>query len=328
MGDNPRFFVLQNPRLKKIFGELPIDILHEIDNKVIQCRNVDFCKELLSITPKADMSSEEFLKECSNFIERIQEFIEKMGTGDINPANLDECLYVVERQCIIVLKEMVLYNHDHDHEPLKRIADELRDILVYLFSENRLTVTKVMLEGEGLQGFLDISKVPFILKSVEWVILMCGSVLKANTNSTVQSFETHAVTLLEECSDILVALMNNKYISPSLKRDTFDVFTYLMTDMFSIFEQAQEQGVGSEVQILVYQKYKQLKIKYNKLKQEYFERRGGGGGEYNIQQKNNSKRRVSKRKSNKNKNTNNTNNGNIRKKKKIKKKTLRLRIKK
>jgi hypothetical protein len=327
MGDNPRFFVLQNPRLKKIFGELPIDILHEIDNKVMQCRNVDFCKELLSITPKADMPSEEFLKECSKFIERIQEFIEKMGTGDINPANLDECLYVVERQCIIVLKEMVRYNHDHDNEPLKRMADELRDILVYLFSENRLTVTKVMLEGEGLQGFLNISKVPFILKSVEWVILMCGSVLKANTNSTVQSFETHALTLLEECSDILVTLMNNKYILHPLKIDTFDVFTYLMTDMFSIFQQAQEQGVGSEVQFLVYQKHKQLKIKYNKLKQEYFERRGGGGGgEYNIQQKNkSSRRRTSKRKSNKNKNTNN---GNIRKNKKIKKKTLRLRIKK
>jgi hypothetical protein len=207
------------------------------------------------------------------------------------------------------------------------MADELRDILVYLFSENRLTVTKVMLEGEGLQGFLNISKVPFILKSVEWVILMCGSVLKANTNSTVQSFETHALTLLEECSDILVTLMNNKYILHPLKIDTFDVFTYLMTDMFSIFQQAQEQGVGSEVQFLVYQKHKQLKIKYNKLKQEYFERRGGGGGgEYNIQQKNkSSRRRTSKRKSNKNKNTNN---GNIRKNKKIKKKTLRLRIKK
>jgi hypothetical protein len=156
---------------------------------------------------------------------------------------------------------------------------------------------------------------------------MCGSVLKANTNSTVQSFETHALTLLEECSDILVTLMNNKYILHPLKIDTFDVFTYLMTDMFSIFQQAQEQGVGSEVQFLVYQKHKQLKIKYNKLNQEYFERRGGGGGgEYNIQQKNkSSRRRTSKRKSNKNKNTNN---GNIRKNKKIKKKTLRLRIKK
>ena len=317
-------FMLRNPKVKSkfIFGELPRDVIDIIDQKVIDARSIDFCDRLLSIVPKANMRSEEFLQKCSEFIKRIHTFIERISFGDVNPAQLaqsNSCLFFVESQCLIVLREMMLHFVDHGDEDevsdlLILEVDELRDIIIYLFAENRINVNKIMLED-----VLDVSKVSLILKSVEWIVTMCFCVLKANMNIlTADSFEKHALTILEECSDILITILNNQRISVDLKKKTMDVFTYMMTRMFSIFEQAQQHGYGSEVELLTYEKYKQLKIKYDEISKHLEKKYSPGrkGGRSQKLSKNKLNHYTPKRKNKSN---------SIRKNNKNIKKTLRLR---
>jgi hypothetical protein len=304
---------------KFIFRNLPMDVKGVIDQKVVDEQTVRFCRRLSSIEPNNRMDPEVFLEKCSDFIKEVQVFIEKMGLGDINPKQQfvfgDTCLEYVERKCLILLNEMFNYKCE-THEQLDKLKiqiDMLRNMIIHPFAENRNTENKAMLT-EVLHD-LDDSKFKIFLNSTERLILRCINTLKSNTDPlVVKDFETRALTLLEECSDILVSILRNERISIKLKKQTMELFTYIMDQMFLIFQQAQQTRVGSEMQYSTYEKYRELKIKYDAIK-EYpppsAQRRGGNS---QIQSKN-----KSKRKNDKNKNSR-------RKNKKIKKKTLRLRF--
>jgi hypothetical protein len=311
---------------KFIFRNLPMDVKGVIDQKVIDEQTVSFCRRLSSIQPNNSMGPEVFLKKCSDFIKEVQVFIERMRLGDINPNQQfvfgDTCLQYVERKCFILLNEMFNYRCE-THEQLDKLKiqiDMLRNMIIHPFAENRNTENKAMLT-EVLHD-LDDSKFKIFLSSTERLILVCINILKSNTDPlVVKDFETRALTLLEEYSDVLVSLLKNERIK--LKKQTMELFTYIMQQMFPIFQQAQRDGVGSEMQNSTYEKYRQLKIKYDAIK-EYLEekyppsRAQRRGGNSQIQSKNKSNK---KRKSSKNKNSRHKN-------KKNKKKTLRLRIKK
>jgi len=256
----------------------------------------------------------------------VQVFIEKMGLGDINPNQQfvfgDTCLEYVERKCLSILNEMLSYRCEtrEQLDKLKIQIDMLRNMIIHPFAENRNTENKAMLT-EVLHD-LDDSKFKIFLSSTQRLILMCINTLKSNTDPlVVKDFETRALTLLEECSDVLVSLLKNERISIKLKKQTMELFTYIMDQMFLIFQQAQQNRVGSEMQHSTYEKYRELKIKYDAIK-EYLEekyppsRAERRGGNSQIQSKN-----KSKKKNDKNKNSR-------RKNKKIKKKTLRLRFNK
>jgi hypothetical protein len=308
---------------KVMFRNLPGDVKGVVDQKVIDIRTVSFCRRLSSIIPniRMEMDPEVFLEKCSDFIKEVQVFIERMRLGDINPKQQFEgvtCLSFVEQQCLIVLEKMLNYRNEtrEQLDKLKIQIEMLREMIIYPFAVNRNAANKEMLEK-----VLNDSKVEEILSSTERLIILCINILKSNTDPVVKDFETRALTLLEECYDIFASLIRNEHISIKLKKKTMDYFTYIMHEMFSIFQEAQRAGSGSEVQYSTYEKYRELKIKYNAIKkyleEEYppsqAERRGGKS---QIQSKNKSKKRNIK-----NKNS-------IRKNKKIKKKTLRLRIKK
>lgn len=333
-----RNFMLRNPtsqsseaarqlKEKFMFGELPKDVVDIIDQEVINERSVNFCRRISSIQPNNRMDPEVFLEKCSDFMKEVQVFIERMVLGDVNPKQQfvfgDTCLVFVERKCLIILNQMLNYRCEtrEQLDKLKIQIDMLRNMIIHQFAENRNTENKAMLT-EVLDD-LDDSKFKFFLSSTERLILMCINTLKSNIDPlVVKDFETRALTLLEECSDILVSILRNERISFKLKKQTMELFTYIMGQMFPIFQQAQQDGVGgSEMQHSTYEKYRELKTKYNAIK-EYLEekyppppaqRRGGNS---QIQSKN-----KSKRKNDKNKNSR-------RKNKKIKKKTLHLYIKK
>ena len=334
-----RNFMLRNPtsqsseaarqlKEKFMFGELPKDVVDIIDQEVINERSVNFCRRISSIQPNNRMDPEVFLEKCSDFMTEVQVFIERMVLGDVNPKQQfvfgDTCLVFVERKCLNILNQMLNYRCEtrEQLDKLKIQIDMLRNMIIHQFAENRNTENKAMLT-EVLDD-LDDSKFKIFLSSTERLILMCINTLKSNIDPlVVKDFETRALTLLEECSDILVSILRNERISFKLKKQTMELFTYnIMGQMFSIFEQAQQDGVGgSEMQHSTYEKYRELKTKYNAIK-EYLEekyppppaqRRGGNS---QIQSKN-----KSKRKNDKNKNSR-------RKNKKIKKKTLHLYIKK
>lgn len=311
---------------KFIFRNLPMDVKGVIDQKVVDEQTVRFCRRLSSIQPNNRMDPEVFLEKCSDFIKEVQASIERMGLGDINPNQQfvfgDTCLEYVERKCLSILNEMLSYRCEtrEQLDKLKIQIDMLRNMIIHPFAENRNTANKAMLT-EVLHD-LDDSKFKIFLSSTQRLILMCINTLKSNTDPlVVKDFETRALTLLEECSDVLVSILKNERISIKLKKQTMELFTYIMGQMFPIFQQAQRQrdGIESEMQHSTYEKYRELNIKYNAIK-EYLEekypphpaeRRGGNS---QIQSKN-----KSKRKNDKNKNSR-------RKNKKIKKKTLRLRF--
>jgi hypothetical protein len=334
---------------KNIFHKLPIDVKGIIDKKVIDKNTVVFCNRLSSIQPNIRMDPKVFLEQCSDFIKEVQVFIERMGSGDINPKKQylfgDTCLEYVEKRCLFILDQMSNYrcNTLEQLDELKIQLDVLRNMIIYFLAENRNTANKEMLKEVLVH--LDDSEFKKFLSSTQRLILICIKTLRSNTNPlVVKDFETRALTLLEECSDIFVSILTNERISVQLKKQTMDLFTYMMDEMFLIFRQAQQPeqaqqdqqaqqpeqaqqdqqaeqdqqaGVQHEMLHSTRQKYRELKNKYKTiadyLKEKYSpssaQRRGGYS---QIQSKNKSKRKNNK----KNKN------------KKNKKKTLHLRIKK
>jgi len=294
---------------KVIFRNLPIDVKNVIDQKVIDNKTVGFCNRLSFIKPNNRMDPGVFLEQCSYFIKEVQVFIERMGLGDINPKQQfvfgDTCLEYVERMCLYLLDEMSYYKcKPPELDKLKIQLDVLRNMIIYFFAENRNTANKEMLKEVLVD--LDDSEFKKFLSSTKRLILICINTLKSNTDPlVVKDFETRALTLLEECSDILVSILKNERISGQLKKQTMELFTYIMVQM-SLIQQAQQTGV----QHYTRQKYDELRIKYYTIK-EYLEAQRRGGYSQ-IQSKNKSKRKNNR----KNKN------------KKNKKKTLRLRIKK
>lgn len=322
---------------KNIFHKLPIDVKGIIDKKVIDKKTVGFCDLISSIQPNIRMDPKVFLEQCSDFIKEVQVFIERINLGDINPKKQylfgDTCLEYVEKKCLIILDQMSIYRCAtlEQLDELKIQLDVLRNMIIYFFSENRNTANKEMLKEVLVD--LDDSEFKKFLSSTKLLILTCIKTLRSNTNPlVVNDFETRALTLLEECSDIFVSILTNERISVQLKKQTMDLFTYMMQEMFIIFQQAQQPqqaqqdqqdqqaqqaGVRHEMLHSTREKYRELKIKYNTIK-EYLEQKyppssaQRRGGYSQIQSKNKSKRKNNK----KNKN------------KKIKKKTLRLRIKK
>jgi len=307
------------------FRNLPMDIKGIIDQKVTDDRTVRFCRRLSSIEPNNRMDPEVFLEKCSDFIKEVQVFIERMRLGDINPNQQfvfgDTCLEYVEHTCLILLNEMFNYRCETDEQlyKLKIQIDMLRNMIIHPFVENRNTQNKAMLT-EVLHD-LDDSKFKIFLSSTERLILVCINTLKSNTDPlVVKDFETRALTLLEEYSDVLVSLLKNERIK--LKNQTMELFTYIMQQMFSIVRQAQLDGHGSEMQHSTHEKYRQLKIKYDAIK-EYLEknyppsRAQRRGGNSQIQSKNKSNK---KRNSNKNKKSSNKNKKSSNKNKKNRKK--------
>lgn len=308
---------------KVVFRKLPRDVLYTIDQELIDNRSVRFCRRLSSIIPniRMEMDPEDFFKNCSEFMKEVQVFIERMCLGDINPTQQFEgvtCLSFVESNCLSVLEKMLNYRYEKREQLdiLKIQIEMLREMIVYAFAVKRNAANKEMLEK-----VLNDSNVEEILRSTERLIILCINTLKSNTDpSVVKDFETRALTLLEECSDILVSIITNERISIKLKKKTMDLFTYIMHQMFSIFQQAQDARLRSKVQHSTYEKYRELKIKYNAIK-KYLEEKyppppaQGGNSQKKLINK-------SKRKNRNNKNSINRKNKN----KKIKKKTLRLRL--
>lgn len=324
-GQHQLSWMLRQRKEESMFDKLPQDVIDKIDQELIDIDSVKFCRRLSSIMPNSRMDPEVFLEKCSDFLKDVQVFITKMSLGRVNPKKRfvfgNTCLEYVERKCLIILNEMLFYNFKTVVEQLDKVKillDVLRNIIIHPFAENRNTANKAMLT-EVLD---DDSKLKMFLSSTDRVMSMCIETLKSNTVPlVVKDFEEDALTLLEESSDMLISILRNEHISVKLKKETMDIFSDTMFGMYSVFEQAQEAGVGTQVQGLTRLKYRELKIKYNAIK-EYLEekypplpaRRQGG---YSQKQSKNK----SKRNSKSNKNINNSRN----KKNKNRKKTLHLR---
>lgn len=320
-----KFFMLRRPEFK--FSELPKDIIDEIDKRVINARDDEFCHDLLSVAPKSEMPYAEFIQRYSEFEKRVKTFIKRIkyqdeghkpAHGDIDPRQPNGCWFFVLDMCVFVLKEILLHRNANDFldedqlRELKDKVDWLREIIMHHFAQNGINIIHKMLK-EGLND----SKVLLILNTIKWVVNLCFFVLKANIEPSYrQLFETRAVLLLEECSNIFVTILQNEDISLELKKKTLTEFYNMMTLMYSLFKEDQDRDVLlSQVQLFTRVKYNQLKIIYkavNELVKKNLQKQGGNS---QMRSKNKSKRRNDKNKKN------NKKNKNI-------KKTLRLRIKK
>ena len=327
-GQHQLSWMLRQRKKESMFDKLPQDVIDKIDQELIDIDSVKFCRRLSSIMPNSRMDPEVFLEKCSDFLKDVQVFITKMSLGRVNPKKRFvfgyTCLEYVERKCLIILNEMLFYNFKNVVEQLDEVKiqiDVLRNIIIHPFAENRNTANKAMLT-EVLD---DDSKLKMFLSSTDRVMSMCIEILKSNTVPlVVKDFEEDALTLLEESSDMLISILRNEHISVELKKETMDIFSDTMFGMYSVFEQAQEAGVVTQVQGLTRLKYRELKIKYNAIK-EYLEEKypPRQGGYYKKQSKNKSKINS---KSNKNiNNSRNKKNNSRNKKNKNRKKTLHLR---
>ena len=170
-----------------------------------------------------------------------------------------------------------------------------------------------------LEGDLNDAKVSIFLNSINWEVTICYYILKTVMDAlSVQVFENHALTLLEEYSEMFLTILQNEDISRELKKKTLEEFYNMMTLMYSLFE----DGVQSRVQSLTQAKYHEINMKYKAILDDLIEKRflrqdpERQGGNSQRRSKNKSKRR-----NNKNKNSRH-------KKNKNRKKTLRLRNKK
>lgn len=322
--DTPsQFFMLRHPKI--IFSQLPKDVIDEIDKRVIDARGDEFCDNLSSVLPRSDMPYATFMQTYSKFKGRVEGFLRrinaggKLAHGDVDPTQPDACWFYVENACIFVLKEILLQYHGNDvPDQLTKLqieVDWLRDIVMRYFAQNRMNIMVKVLEG-GLND----AKVSIFLNSINWEVTMCYYILKTVMDAlSVQAFENHALTLLEEYSEMFLTILQNEDISRELKKKTLEEFYNMMTLMYSLFE----DGVQSRVQSLTQAKYDEINMKYKAILDDLIEKgflrqdpERQGGNSQRQQSKNKSKRR-----NNKNKNSRH-------KKNKNRKKTLRLRNKK
>jgi len=313
-------WMLRKRNGESMFDILPLDVIHKIDEELIDIDSVKFCRRLSFIMPNFGMDPEVFLEKCSDFLKDVQVFIKKISLGRINPKKRfyfgSTCFVYVEGKCLTILNEMLLYKYKtvEQVDKVKIQLDVLRNIIIHPFAENRNTANKAMLT-EVLD---DDSKLKTFLRSTDRVMLMCIETLKSNTVPlVVKDFEEDALTLLEESSDMLISILRSEHISVKLKKETMSIFEDTMSSMLSLFKKAQEAGVGTQVQGLTIVKYRELKIKYNAIKEYLEEKYPPRQGGYSQKQSKNK----SKRNSKSNKNINNSRN----KKNKNRKKTLHLR---
>lgn len=321
--DTPsQFFMLRHPEI--IFSQLPKDVIDEIDKRVIDARGDEFCDNLSSVLPRSSMPYATFIQTYSKFKDRVEGFLRrinaggKLAHGDVDPTQPDACWFYVENACIFVLKEILLQYHGNDvPDQLTKLqieVDWLRNIVMRYFAQNRMNIMVKVLEGD-----LNDAKVSIFLNSINWEVTICYYILKTVMDAlSVQVFENHALTLLEEYSEMFLTILQNEDISRELKKKTLEEFYNMMTLMYSLFE----DGVQSRVQSLTQAKYHEINMKYKAILDDLIEKRflrqdpERQGGNSQRRSKNKSKRR-----NNKNKNSRH-------KKNKNRKKTLRLRNKK